>query len=126
VLYTHALIWYLQDNPLLSDAARAIFQAAERGETRLHVSAISIAEMYYANQKYRWFQDFAGTFAELKRIPYIRLVAFEAEDVMDFGQSSKITEMHDRIIVGLAQRLDAPLLTADRQITTANITPVVW
>lgn len=46
VVDTHALIWYLIGSKSLSDRARAIFLAAERGETRLHISAISIAEMY--------------------------------------------------------------------------------
>jgi hypothetical protein len=34
--------------------------------------------------------------------------------------------MHDRMIVGLARRLNAPLLTADAQMTAARLAPVVW
>jgi PIN domain nuclease of toxin-antitoxin system len=34
--------------------------------------------------------------------------------------------MHDRIIVGLAQHLNAPLLTADRVITASGLVPIVW
>lgn len=126
VVDTHALIWYLRGSKLLSTNALAIFQAAERGETRLHVSAIAIAEMYYANQKFGWFPDFAVMFHELKRMPYIRFVPFVAEDTLNFHQDSAIPEMHDRIIVGLARRLHAPLLTTDAQIAVANIVPVIW
>ncbi len=46
VVDTHALIWYLQGNPRLGPQARAIFQAAERGQTRILISAIVLAEMY--------------------------------------------------------------------------------
>jgi predicted nucleic acid-binding protein len=35
----------------LSKHASQIFEAAERGETRLYLSAIVVAELYYANKK---------------------------------------------------------------------------
>ena len=47
VVDTHALVWYLSGNKRLSPTARAIFEAAERGETLLIVSAIVVAEMYF-------------------------------------------------------------------------------
>jgi PIN domain nuclease of toxin-antitoxin system len=51
IVDTHALIWYLTDDRKLGKQASAIFAAAERGETQLVVSAIVVAEMYYANKK---------------------------------------------------------------------------
>jgi len=126
VVDTHVLIWYLQNSKLLSANAQAIFRASERGETRIHVSAISVAEMYYANQKYRWFSNFSTILNELKQMPYIRIVEFAADDVLDFEKNALVLEMHDRIIVGLARRLDASLITVDSQIIAANLTPIVW
>lgn len=49
-----------------------------------------------------------------------------AKDVLDFERDAAVREMHDRIIVGLARRLNAPLLTADSQIAAANLTSIVW
>jgi hypothetical protein len=47
-----------------------------------------------------------------------------------FDSHKVVREMHDRIIVGLAKQLDAPLLTPlltiDTQLKAANLTTVVW
>jgi len=52
VLDTHALIWYLRSDRKLGAQAAAIFEAAKRGETLLVVSAIVIAELFYADKKW--------------------------------------------------------------------------
>jgi predicted nucleic acid-binding protein len=46
VVDTNALIWHLMDDKKLGKQAREVFAAAERGETRLVVSAIVMAELY--------------------------------------------------------------------------------
>ncbi|MBI5670840.1 MAG: PIN domain-containing protein [Chloroflexi bacterium] len=66
VIDTHALIWYLTGNRNLSAEARRIFRAAEKGETQLVVSAIVLAEMYYAQQKSPLFKDFSEMYQKLK------------------------------------------------------------
>ncbi|MBN2305197.1 MAG: hypothetical protein JXQ72_12000 [Anaerolineae bacterium] len=62
VIDTNALIWYLKRDRKLGAQASVVFAAAERGETRLIISAISIAELFYANQKHGLFEDFARTY----------------------------------------------------------------
>lgn len=102
----------------------AIFDAAE-----IVISAISIAEMYYADKKSKLFDNFAETYAEIKSKPYVRIVEFLADDVLEFDDLSAIPEMHDRIIVGLAKRLGAPLITAGEKIIAAGLVPtvqIVW
>jgi hypothetical protein len=103
-----------------------VFTAAERGETRLIVSAIVVAELYYANQKYKWFGDFNATYRKLRRAPYFRFVPFKADHVLDFDNEASVPEMHDRIIVGLARRIGAPLLSSDATIHAAKLVPLVW
>jgi predicted nucleic acid-binding protein len=56
VVDTHALIWYLLNDKKLSSRAKTIFQAAEQNQAILIVSAIVMAELYFANVKNRWFQ----------------------------------------------------------------------
>jgi PIN domain nuclease of toxin-antitoxin system len=126
VIDTHALIWYLTNDRKLGKQAARIFAAAERGETWLVVSAIVVAEMYYANQKHRWFANFAGMYQQLKTAPYFRFVDFNADDVLDFGRDSGVPEMHDRIITGLARRMGAPLVAADPEISASKIVTIVW
>lgn len=126
VLDTHALIWYLTNDEKLGKQAVEVFAAAERGETRLVVSAIVIAEMYYANKKNNWFADFKAIYQELKAKPYFRFVHFQTDHTLDFDQDVAVPEMHDRIIAGLARRLDAPLVTVDPQIMAAGLVSVLW
>jgi PIN domain nuclease of toxin-antitoxin system len=126
VVDTHALIWYLTDERKLSSDIKRIFAAAERGDTLLVIPAIVVAEMYYANQKYKWFRDFASLYLQLKAQPYFRFLPFEPDHVIDFERDNAISEMHDRIIVGVAKRLNAPLLSVDPQIINAAILSVIW
>lgn len=126
VVDTHALIWYLLGSRQLGSNARRIFLAAERGETRLYISSISIAEMYYANRKFQWFSDFSMVYQDIKSKPYFRFVPFTADDVLAFDEDEAVPEMHDRIIAGLARRLGAPIVTSDPQIAAAKLVSVVW
>jgi PIN domain nuclease of toxin-antitoxin system len=126
VVDTHALIWYLTNDKKLGKQAAEVFAAAERGETRLIVSAIVVAEMYYANKKNKWFADFNETYRELRTKPYLRFVHFKADHVLDFDHDATVPEMHDRIIAGLARRIGAPLVAADPQITAANLVKIIW
>jgi PIN domain nuclease of toxin-antitoxin system len=126
VVDTHALIWYLTNDKKLGNDAAQVFAAAERGETRLIVSVIVIAELYYANLKYKWFNDFNATYRELRKTPYFRFVSFKTTHVLDFDNDASIPEMHDRIIVGLARRIGAPLLSSDATIHAAKLVPLVW
>jgi len=126
VVDTNALIWYLKQDRKLGAQAAAVFEAAERGETWLIISAIVVAELYYADKKHRLFQDFRQTYLALKGKPYFRIVPFAPDDVLDFDQHSDVPEMHDRIIAGLARRIDAPLLTADPLIVAAGLGETVW
>jgi PIN domain nuclease of toxin-antitoxin system len=123
---THALFWYLTKEKKLSSAALAIFEAAERGQTRIVISAIVMAELFWVNQKLKTFGDFSKLYLDIRSKPYFQLVDFAADDVLDFVTNVEIPEMHDRMIVGLAINLRAPLITVDSTITSANSVKVVW
>lgn len=126
VVDTNALIWYLMDDRKLGRRAGEIFAAAERGQTRLVVSAIVMAELYYADKKFSLFADFTAVFHRLQAAPYIRFLPFEVEQVQDFDRDQDVPEMHDRIIAGLSRRLGAPLIASDPKIVEAGVTAIVW
>ena len=126
VVDTNALIWHLSNDRKLSSQARQIFVAAERGETLLVISSVVLAELYYADKKFNLFGDFGALFRRLQAAPQYRFASFDAEDVPNFDRQTDVPEMHDRIIVGLARRLGAPLITSDPVITNASSIEVAW
>jgi PIN domain nuclease of toxin-antitoxin system len=126
VLDTHALIWYLLNDPKLSPAARAILAEAEANRTLLVISAIVMAELYYVNLKRQWFTDFAAVFNQVVGMPFVRFVAFEHIHTLDFLRDDRVPEMHDRIIAGIARRLGAPLISSDLAIASSGVVNVIW
>jgi PIN domain nuclease of toxin-antitoxin system len=126
VVDTHALIWYLTLNKRLSPFADQVFEAAERNETQIVISVIVLAELFYANKKWKLSLDFATVLSDLKNKSAYRIVPLQPHDILDFDQDAAVPEMHDRIIAGLARRLSAPLLTSDAAIVAAGIVRVVW
>jgi PIN domain nuclease of toxin-antitoxin system len=46
--------------------------------------------------------------------------------VLDFDACAKISEMHDRMIVGAARRMNAKLITRDKQIIKSRLVTTVW
>lgn len=123
---THALYWYLLNLPLLGTKASLAFDEADNGNAMIYIPAIVIAEMYYTNVKLKNQIDFSAEFQKIKQSGQFILTPFEAEDVLDFDKDSAVTEMHDRMIVGVARRLNAPLLTKDQNITASGLVKIVW
>lgn len=91
---TNALYWYLSGNRKLRAAGLAVFQPAKRGETQIVVSAISIAELYWVNQKWQGIADFELTYVQLKQSAEFLVVPLEADNVLDFDRDIAIPEMH--------------------------------
>src|SRR5574341_492159 len=114
VVDTSALVWYLTLDRRLSGRANDVFQAARHGDTRLAVSVISLAELYYANKKWSFFPDFRSVYAMLKKRPEYRFFPLTVSHILDFDRDGAVPEMHDRIIAGLARRLSAPLRTGHK------------
>lgn len=123
---THSLLWYLSNSPKLGRKAALAFGEAENGNALIHIPAIVLAELFYLNIKLGNPVDFAVKFAELEQAPQFILTPLDPEDILDFERNSAITEMHDRIIVGLARRLGCPLLTVDKNITARGSVKVIW
>lgn len=126
VVDTHALAWYLTANSKLGSDAANVFRAADDGETRLVISAIVLAELFFVDQKWEYFDDFTETYRDITTHPAMRVEPVNPKDILDFERDKVIPEMHDRIIVGLARRLRAPLVTKDKPIRDAGLVTVVW
>mgnify|MGYP001266371973 CR=1 FL=1 len=123
---THALYWYLIDSPRLGSRADQAFKEADQGAAVIFVPAIVMAELYYMNVKLGHQLDFQSTLQHLQYSGQFVLLPFLPEETADFEADQAVREMHDRIIVGLARRLNAPLLTRDSQIVGSNLVVTLW
>jgi len=118
---THALFWYLINSSSLGANARLAFDEADAGQALIYVPAIVIAELYYLNEKKGRPLDFHAKYARLDQSKQFVLLAFDPSHVLDFDACSAVTEMHDRIITGVARRMHAKLLTRDTRSQAAEL-----
>ena len=123
---TYSLLWYSINSSFLGKKASAVFDEAELNSALIYIPSIVFAELYFLNTKQKHSIDFAVEFQKIKQSSQFILTAFEPEDVLDFDKDSAVKEMHDRIIVGAARRLNAPLLTKDQNITASGLVKIVW
>lgn len=130
VLDTHALVWWVNGSPDLSQSA---LEAIERGRESRHpvlVSAISAWEIAMLLEKGRmslamdldeWLQT-VESLDGVEWVPVTRQVAVDSVTLPgEFHPDSA-----DRIIVALARRENADLVTADRRIHTYPHIRWIW
>lgn len=123
---THALFWYLTASPRLGTKAKEVFDASARGEAIIYVPAIVLAELYFLNEKAGRPLDFTREFQVLPESGQFAFIPFVANDVSDFEQDAATSEMHDRMIVGVARRMDATCISIDTEIVNSGFVKTVW
>ena len=123
---THALFWYLTASPRLGTLAKGAFDESARGEAVIYVPAIVLAELFFLNEKTGCPLDFSAECERLKQSGLLIFVPFMPDDVMDFGRDANVSEMHDRIIIGVARRLNAICLSVDSEIVQSGLVTTVW
>jgi len=123
---THALLWYLTASPRLSATAKAAFDEGANNLAFIYIPSIVLAELYFLNIKFNYPIVFAAEFQKLEAGGQFILTSFEPQDVLDFDKDSIVSEMHDRIIVGVARRLSAACITKDDNIIKSGLVNIVW
>jgi PIN domain nuclease of toxin-antitoxin system len=127
---THALLWYLLEDPKLSIKAEEIFKQADANVVQIYVPSIVLVEIVYLIEKARILE---GVIEQV-----IDLVTEETENytltpitpdmihAMRTIPYSLIPDMPDRIIAATAKELNIHLITRDRNIREAKVVTVVW
>lgn len=123
---THALLWYLQNSSLLGKSADAAFDEADAETALIYIPSIVLAELYFLNVKYNFPIDFEAEYKKPEAGGQFVLTGFEPSDVLDFGVDSAVKEMHDKIVVGAARRLNAACITKDDNITKSGLVKIIW
>ena len=122
---THALIWYLEDSPRLSKAAREIYDASDRGDIAVYVPTICLVEIIYLQEKGRIPADLktrldAELQADSTGLVLAGLTA-EVADALSQVPRSQVPDMPDRIIAATALCLGFPLISRDRRIQVSEV-----
>lgn len=131
VLDTHALLWWGNGDPQLSQGAlKAIEQELQADDGEILISAISAWEIALLVEKGRLTLSMA-TDDWLDTVEEIEGVRFVAVDAATAVESTRLPgEFHkdpaDRMIVALARHFNAELVTADEKITAYRHVRSVW
>jgi PIN domain nuclease of toxin-antitoxin system len=129
VLDTHALVWHLEGNPRLGPQAKRII---DDPTSSLVLPIIALAEAAYIIEHGR---TAIPTVSDLLRSVSadlrISILPLTWEVFQESLNAAVIPEMHDRLIVGSALRIQSlgdaiSLLTKDASIIAAHIVPTLW
>jgi PIN domain nuclease of toxin-antitoxin system len=129
VLDTHAIIWYLEGNPRLGNAAKSVLDATEYD---LVIPIIALAEAAFTVAQGKTnIPNVAQLLADLNDDPRMQIMAL-SYPIFELSQTlSGIPEMHDAFIVATAvwlrnQGYQVSLLTKDREIVRSSEIEIVW
>jgi PIN domain nuclease of toxin-antitoxin system len=129
VVDTHALIWYLEGNSRLGDAARL---ALADPDSRLFLPIIALAEACWIVEHGRSrIPTVTHLLEHVDADPRILLVPLDRSTVDHSLSLTTIGEMHDRQIVASARQLidagDAvALINRDASIQLSGLVPTLW
>ena len=129
VLDTHALIWYLEGNPRLGNAAKV---AMDDPSSAMILPIIARAEAVDIVRKGRTkIPTATDLLNDVSGEPRIEIYPLTYGVLQQSLAAIIVPEMHDRLIVATALHLQSSghqieLLTKDSDIVTAALVPIVW
>ena len=125
---THALVHYaFSRKPLLGKNAKRIFERADSGETIVFVPSVVLWEISLLAElgRLRLSQTFEHWCRSLDNKPGFSIVSLEWLDIKE-ARYLPFSDPFDRFVAGTALRLDAVLITKDREIVDSNRVQTVW
>jgi predicted nucleic acid-binding protein len=126
VIDTNVLFWQMTQSSRITRAAADVFIEAEAGRAHLVVPFIVLAELYYLNNKYGRPIDFVAELTSMRSAPNVEFVLHEPDDLLEFDHDAAVSEMHDRLVVGIARRMGLPCVTSDQSIHDSKLVPIIW
>lgn len=126
---THAILWYLYNDPRLSATAIQVMDAADRAGDQIAIASITLAEVVYLVEKDRIdamaFEQIMRvldqTNTALVEIPFDRTIARAMRQL----DRSQVPDLPDRIVAATALSLGVPVLSRDRKIRS-SVVETIW
>ena len=123
VVDTHALAWYLDNDPRLGSQAEAILDNAD---IRLIIPSIILAEIKYLAHKGRLTQTLDEVLRVINSDP--RCIIYPI-DLSVVNKAPLGLDIHDSLIIGTAlvqREIVAGILTRDEAIASSSLVPTLW
>jgi PIN domain nuclease of toxin-antitoxin system len=129
MLDTHAVIWWRNNNPRLSQNAKTVI-AREAHSGNLVLSAFSFWEIALLVEHQRLILplDLASWLAAVEAIDRIRCIPVDNQIAVASVQlpAGLPKDPADRIIVATAMQLDIPIVTADQKMHAYPYVQTIW
>jgi PIN domain nuclease of toxin-antitoxin system len=126
---THAIIWYVTDNPRLSQKAVAAMDAATAAGDPIYVSAISLIEVQYLVEKGRLAAEDQRLLLEAiddaNRPARLVPVDREIAEALKMVPRDEVPDMPDRIVAATAFLLGIPAISRDGKIRASQV-QTIW
>ncbi|MFN0087923.1 MAG: PIN domain-containing protein [Blastocatellia bacterium] len=122
---TMGLVLRLEHRQMAAEA-RAIFAAADAGQTIVHIPAMVFAEILYLSEKGRIGVSMADVDRHLHTFPNYRECSMNYAVIETAAEITDIHELHDRLIGATARWLKVALITNDPVIQRSAFVATIW
>jgi PIN domain nuclease of toxin-antitoxin system len=126
IVDTHALVWFLENNPQLSEVARA---ALVDPEVQIVIPTIVLTEIVFLYAKKKTSTDISAVLSDVASSSNCTVYPLDEEVVLRLPTN---LDIHDAIIVatGLLYRdlmgRDVSVISKDKEIKQANLIDTIW
>jgi PIN domain nuclease of toxin-antitoxin system len=124
---THSLVWYMTNDPKLSNKAKRIFQKVDNFQDQIFIPCIVFFELLYLVEKKGIISDFDSFVAMVSssrnyRIEPLCLPVIEKSKSVP---KNKVPDPWDRMIAATSLHLKLPLITKDKKLGKIGL-DIVW
>jgi len=126
---THGFVFYaLGKVESLGRRARRVFAQAEKRRATIYIPTICFFELslLFDSGKVRSDRSFSEWKAGIERSGSFIVEPLTWEDVDEARSLLSLTDPFDRLIAGIANRLQSPLITRDSELVDCGVVETLW